>query len=111
MSSPVLSEAREYAKHGISIEGLEAFIAGLEGTLTAETTTSTVCHSLIKPATAPAGWVDVAELILRDGEGNDDGERRGKQVDRSDLVAAPTEVLDGNGLEGRDDRGVHRELE
>jgi hypothetical protein len=54
---PLSSEAQEYAKqqHGISIEGLEAFVTGLAGTLMADTTTSTVCHSLIKPATATGG--------------------------------------------------------
>ena len=30
--------------------------------LTAETTTSDVCHAFIKPMTTPAGWADEATL-------------------------------------------------
>jgi hypothetical protein len=49
--------AAEYCRHGISAAGLLWFISQLPaGVITADTTTSDVCHMLFKPATVPTGW-------------------------------------------------------
>ena len=47
---------------GISLEGLLHMVELLGPRLTAETTTSDVCHAFIKPMTTPAGWTDEATL-------------------------------------------------
>jgi hypothetical protein len=61
-----LPGAAEYCRHAISLEGLEAFAAQHSADITAETTTSDVCHTLVKPATVPGGWVD--EVALTNSE-------------------------------------------
>ena len=48
---------------GISLGGLLHVVDLLGAGLTAETTTSDVCHAHIKPLTTPAGWTDEAKLI------------------------------------------------
>ena len=47
---------------GVSLEGLQHMVELLGPRLTAETTTSDVCHAFIKPMTTPAGWADEATL-------------------------------------------------
>ena len=47
---------------GISLDGLLHMVELLGPRLTAETTTSDVCHAFIKPMTTPAGWADEATL-------------------------------------------------
>eukprot|EP01045_Picozoa_sp_COSAG04_P026939 COSAG04_NODE_3842_length_2482_cov_1.516995_4_plen_292_part_01 len=47
---------------GISLGGLLHMVELLGPRLTAETTTSDVCHAFIKPMTTPAGWADEATL-------------------------------------------------
>eukprot|EP01045_Picozoa_sp_COSAG04_P012956 COSAG04_NODE_894_length_9593_cov_18.225932_3_plen_694_part_00 len=47
---------------GISLDGLLHMVELLGPRLTAETTTSDVCHTFIKPMTTPAGWADEATL-------------------------------------------------
>jgi tetratricopeptide (TPR) repeat protein len=54
--------AEEYARWGISVEGLEAFLAQHSTQIGPDTTTSDVCHTLIKPSTVPAGWTDIVTL-------------------------------------------------
>ena len=48
---------------GISLEGLDYFLARHGSDITEEMTTSDVCHTIIKPATTPRGWTCVATLI------------------------------------------------
>eukprot|EP01045_Picozoa_sp_COSAG04_P037088 COSAG04_NODE_9312_length_875_cov_172.452320_1_plen_157_part_10 len=43
---------------GISLDGLRHLAELLGPRLTAETTTSDVCHAFIKPMTTPDGWAD-----------------------------------------------------
>ena len=62
-AAAVTPTAEHYCRHGISLAGLEEFAAGHAGTITAATTTSDVCHQIIKPATVPAGWADEVTLI------------------------------------------------
>jgi hypothetical protein len=66
----VLPTAVEYARHGIAVEALEAFLHQ-QDTVTDLSTTSDVCHAVIRPATVPHGWADIAELLLTDAHGND----------------------------------------
>jgi hypothetical protein len=66
--------AAEYARHGIAVEALEAFLREHteRGALTADvSTTSDACHALVKPATVPLGWVDEPEPLAVDEHGND----------------------------------------
>ena len=65
--------AAEYARHGIAVEALEAFLREHteSGALTADSTTSDACHALVKPATVPSGWIDEPELLAVDEHGND----------------------------------------
>jgi len=55
-----------YVRHGISAEGLQHFWDRNCSPQTESFTTSDVCHSIIKPATAAPGWECVA--ILTDSE-------------------------------------------
>ena len=48
---------------GISLEGLEFFLDIFGPEITTETTTSDVCHTIIKMQTVPRGWACVPELI------------------------------------------------
>eukprot|EP01047_Picozoa_sp_COSAG01_P102419 COSAG01_NODE_32012_length_587_cov_5.768443_1_plen_191_part_10 len=68
-----LPTAVEYARHGIAVEALEAFLREHteRGALTADSTTSDACHALVKPATVPPGWVDEPEPLTIDAHGND----------------------------------------
>jgi hypothetical protein len=68
-----LPTAVEYARHGIAVEALEAFLRehAERGALTADSTTSDACHALVKPATVPSGWVDEPEPLIIDEHGND----------------------------------------
>ena len=61
-AASALPSAAEYCRHGISIDGLEHFARehGVESGSTL--TTSDICHQIIKPATVPAGWEDLATL-------------------------------------------------
>eukprot|EP01043_Picozoa_sp_COSAG02_P074630 COSAG02_NODE_15025_length_1212_cov_0.663073_1_plen_172_part_10 len=65
--------AAEYARHGIAVEALEAFLREHteKGTLTADSTTSDICHALVRPATVASGWVDEPEPLTTDEHGND----------------------------------------
>ena len=47
--------AAEYCRYGISAAGLRHFFSA-HGHTSAGHTTSDICHSVIKPLTAPAGW-------------------------------------------------------
>eukprot|EP01043_Picozoa_sp_COSAG02_P084471 COSAG02_NODE_22301_length_757_cov_0.796353_1_plen_129_part_10 len=58
-----LPSAAEYCRFGISVEGLELVLGRHAAAITDDTTTSDVCHSLIKPKTVPTGWSDDATLI------------------------------------------------
>lgn len=58
--------AEHYCRHGISFAGLEALHDKCKDGITSVTTTSDVCHTLIKPATVPAGWLDEVTLINPD---------------------------------------------
>ena len=48
---------------GITVDGLEHFARLHAGEITAASTTSDVCHTVIKPITVPIGWIDVATLF------------------------------------------------
>ena len=48
---------------GISARGIAAFVERHEAEIGEETTTSDVCHRLIKPATVPDGWCDEPTLV------------------------------------------------
>jgi hypothetical protein len=48
---------------GVSLEGLEFCLSIFDPEITEDTTTSDVCHAIIKPQTAPPGWVCEPELI------------------------------------------------
>ena len=48
----------KYCRLGISLVGMEALSDRHPGEITDATTTSDVCHAVLKPATVPAGWVD-----------------------------------------------------
>ena len=48
---------------GISARGIAAFVEQHEAEISEETTTSDVCHRLIKPATVPDGWCDEPTLV------------------------------------------------
>eukprot|EP01047_Picozoa_sp_COSAG01_P021240 COSAG01_NODE_1227_length_11135_cov_33.369337_3_plen_817_part_00 len=61
-----LPSAEEYSQYGISLVGLEAFLEEHQNDITAGVTSvSDVCHTLIMPATIPAGWTD--EPLIIDG--------------------------------------------
>ena len=63
-SRPVPSaEVAALTCHGISVRGLQYFLERYGESISDVTTTSDVCHALVKPATVPAGWVDEATLI------------------------------------------------
>ena len=63
-TSAALPTAAEYARHGIAVEALEQILAQHEAHIDpAHTTTSDVCHTIVKPATVPAGWLDEPELV------------------------------------------------
>ena len=57
-----LPSASDYCRWGISARGIATFIAQHSAEIAAKTTTSDVCHRLIKPATTPAGWRDEPQL-------------------------------------------------
>ena len=48
---------------GISLEGLELILSLFSAQISEDTTTSDMCHAIIKPQTAPPGWVCEPELI------------------------------------------------
>eukprot|EP01051_Picozoa_sp_SAG22_P009608 SAG22_NODE_811_length_7061_cov_84.983338_7_plen_598_part_00 len=73
---PPLPSAEQYARHGISLTGLQALAAAHREQITAATSTSDVCHTIIKPATVPAGWTDRYEHILVDDDGEDVSAKR-----------------------------------
>eukprot|EP01048_Picozoa_sp_COSAG05_P009490 COSAG05_NODE_784_length_7362_cov_36.913810_1_plen_741_part_00 len=73
---PVLPSAAEYCRFGISVEGLELFLQRHAEDITVDTTTSDICHALIKPATVPAGWTDEAMQITVNEHGDDIRGRR-----------------------------------
>ena len=56
-------EARLYIQYGISLQGLELFIreSGLDRRAD-RLTTNQVCHTLVRPLTAPEGWADEPSL-------------------------------------------------
>ena len=56
--------AEHYCRHGISLAGLEYLRVRHGDQITAAATTSDVCHTIIKPATVAAGWID--EVTLTD---------------------------------------------
>jgi hypothetical protein len=55
--------AEEYARWGISVDGLEEFLTANAAEITDKSTTSDVCNTVIKPHTTPVGWVDELTLI------------------------------------------------
>jgi tetratricopeptide (TPR) repeat protein len=64
----------EYIRDGITARGLRHAIKMLVshgGIIDDNTTTSDLCQIHLKPTTLPDGWLDEAELILVDAEGND----------------------------------------
>jgi CRP-like cAMP-binding protein len=60
-----LPTAADYCYWGISAAGIAAFLERHSEAIGADTTTSDVCHQLIKPATTPPGWRDEATLVNR----------------------------------------------
>ena len=50
--------AEEYCRYGLSVAGMVDLHERYRGEITESTTTSDVCHAIVKPATVPAGWVD-----------------------------------------------------
>ena len=52
-----------FPQEGITIAALRRFLATHGHSISDEMTTSTVCHTIIKPLTVPAGWADEATLI------------------------------------------------
>jgi hypothetical protein len=63
VSAELAADAEVYCQYGISLAGLEALHASHTKQVNATTTTSDLCHTIIKPATVPAGWVDEVTLI------------------------------------------------
>ena len=55
-------DVEKYCRLGISLVGMEALSDRHPGEITDATTTSDVCHAVLKPATVPAGWVDEVSL-------------------------------------------------
>eukprot|EP01043_Picozoa_sp_COSAG02_P014858 COSAG02_NODE_620_length_19443_cov_91.259564_2_plen_1130_part_00 len=67
---------------GLALAGIKHCLARSDG-ITDDTTTNDLCHTSIKPATVPPGWVDEPELIQFDDGGKDiSAERRYKHVYR-----------------------------
>ena len=62
--SPDGLTAEHYCRHGISLAGLEYLRVRHGDQITAAATTSDVCHTIIKPATVAAGWIN--EVTLTD---------------------------------------------
>lgn len=62
-ASASLPTAAEYCSFGISAAGAEYFLQIHEERISESTTTSDVCHEIIKPMTVPEGWRDEVELI------------------------------------------------
>jgi hypothetical protein len=65
------ADLAEYIRYGISVAGLLHAVELFRAHTHPGTTTSDICHAYLKPATVPPGWVDAAELIKVDAEGND----------------------------------------
>ena len=52
-----------FPNDGISLAGLEHFLRTFGPQIDGDATTSDVCHAIIKPQTAPVGWVCEPRLI------------------------------------------------
>ena len=61
-----LPNAAEYCRFGLCVEGLEWFAREHADRILPHSTTSDVCHEIIKPSTTPHGWRDDVRLINPD---------------------------------------------
>ena len=58
-----VDDSAEFPTLGISVEGIDYFLAKHRAAIAPDATTSDVCHTVIRPATVPSGWRDVPTLI------------------------------------------------